>query len=37
MMTERFSLSTEAYQGPLETLLNMIEERKMSISDISLA
>ena len=36
-MTERFSLSTEVYQGPLETLLNMIEERKMSISDISLA
>jgi segregation and condensation protein A len=30
-------LNTEAFQGPLETLLNMIEARKMSISDISLA
>lgn len=36
-MTERFALSTETFQGPLETLLNMIEDRKMSISDISLA
>jgi segregation and condensation protein A len=36
-MTGRFALSTEVFQGPLETLLNMIEDRKMSISDISLA
>ena len=37
MDNERFALSTEAFEGPLETLLNMIEARKMSISDISLA
>ena len=37
MDNERFALSTEAFEGPLETLLNLIEERKMSISDISLA
>ena len=36
-MTEQFALSTETFQGPLETLLNMIEDRKMSISDVSLA
>lgn len=33
----RFSLETEQYQGPLEALLDLIEARKMSISDISLA
>ncbi len=37
MMSERFALSTETFEGPLETLLNMIEARKLSISDISLA
>lgn len=37
MDNERFSLNTEVFQGPLEALLNMIEARKMSISDISLA
>jgi len=37
MSNERFALATETFQGPLETLLNMIEDRKMSISDISLA
>ncbi len=36
-MSERFQIATPAYAGPLETLLNMIEERKMSVSDISLA
>lgn len=36
-MSERFALSTETFEGPLETLLNMIEARKLSISDISLA
>lgn len=36
-MTDKFSLETGGYQGPLETLLEMIEARKMSISDISLA
>lgn len=32
-----FSLETEQYQGPLEALLDLIEARKMSITDISLA
>ena len=36
-MNERFTLETENYQGPLEALLDMIEARKMSITDISLA
>ncbi|OGG53893.1 hypothetical protein A3H16_00385 [Candidatus Kaiserbacteria bacterium RIFCSPLOWO2_12_FULL_53_8] len=33
----RFIVATPAFEGPLEALLNMIEERKMSVSDISLA
>ena len=33
----QFSISTSAYRGPLEILLDLIEERKMSISDVSLA
>ena len=36
-MSERFTVATPAFEGPLEALLNMIEERKMSVSDISLA
>lgn len=36
-MSQSFTLETTAFQGPLETLLNLIEERKLSISDISLA
>ncbi|MCE9541689.1 segregation/condensation protein A [Candidatus Kaiserbacteria bacterium] len=36
-MSEKFTLATEQYQGPLEALLDMIEARKMSITDISLA
>ncbi|HEV3244848.1 MAG TPA: ScpA family protein [Candidatus Paceibacterota bacterium] len=36
-MTERFELATDAFQGPLETLLNLIEERKMPISEVSLS
>ncbi len=36
-MSERFELSTERFQGPLETLLDLIEERKMPISDVSLS
>jgi len=36
-MSDRFSVVTSRFQGPLETLLNLIEERKMAISDISLA
>lgn len=34
---ERFSVETEAFSGPLEALLNLIEERKLSISQVSLA
>jgi len=33
----RFSVSTPSFSGPLEALLNLIEERKLSISDVSLA
>ena len=33
----RFSLETETFSGPLETLLNLIDERKLSISQISMA
>jgi segregation and condensation protein A len=36
-MSNAFSITTEQYQGPLEALLNLIEERRMSISAISLA
>lgn len=36
-MSERFELTTEKFQGPLETLLNLIEERKLPISEISLS
>ena len=32
-----FSLETEQYQGPLEALLDLIEARKMSITDVSLS
>lgn len=35
-MTPDFTFATEQYQGPLEALLNLIEARKMSVSDISL-
>src|SRR3989338_7586724 len=34
---ERFSIETEIYSGPLEALLNLIEERKLPISQINLA
>jgi len=36
-MNEKFHIETTAYQGPLETLLNLIEERKLSVSEVSLA
>lgn len=36
-MTSRFSYETEAFQGPLEALLDLIEARKLSISEVSLA
>ena len=36
-MTNSFSITTQAYQGPLEMLLDLIEERKLSISEVSLS
>ena len=36
-MSTVFSLETPAFQGPLEALLDLIESRKFSISEISLA
>jgi segregation and condensation protein A len=36
-MNKSFVLETEQFQGPLEALLDLIEERRMSISDVSLA
>lgn len=36
-MSEKFSLQTDQYQGPLEALLDLIEARKMSITDVSLS
>ena len=36
-MSDRFTIATETYEGPLEALLNLIEDRKMPISDISLS
>lgn len=36
-MSNSFSIATGNYEGPLETLLGLIEDRKMPVSDISLA
>lgn len=36
-MNDRFSIETTHFQGPLEALLDMIEARKLSITDVSLA
>jgi len=35
--TTSYSVKTEVFQGPLDLLLNLIEKRKLFISDISLA
>src|SRR3989344_152453 len=32
-----FSIKTPAYEGPFELILNLIEERKLLVSDISLS
>lgn len=32
-----FALETESFRGPLEVLLDLIESRKMSVSDVSLS
>lgn len=36
-MDERFTLQTTSFEGPLEALLNLIESRKLSVSDVSLS
>lgn len=36
-MNEKFNLSTESFQGPLEALLDLIEARKLSITEVTLA
>jgi len=36
-MSQRFAIAMPSFEGPLETLLNLIEERKLSISTVSLA
>ena len=35
--TDIFQIKTEAFEGPLDLLLALIEKRKLFISDISLA
>jgi segregation and condensation protein A len=34
---DTFSISTEKFQGPLEALLNLIEARKLAVSEVSLS
>ena len=36
-MANHFNIATENFEGPLEALLDLIEERKLSISEVSLA
>lgn len=36
-MSEKFAVETEAFSGPLDALLRLIEDRKLSISQINLA
>src|SRR5258708_98879 len=36
-MNQPFNIKAPVFEGPLETLLNLIEERKLSISQINLA
>jgi segregation and condensation protein A len=36
-MAQKFTISTSNFQGPLEMLLNLIEDRKLPISSISLS
>lgn len=36
-MSERFTYESEHYQGPLETLLDLIESRKLAVSLVSLS
>lgn len=36
-MTQGFTIATQSFEGPLEALLNLIEARKLPVSEISLA
>lgn len=36
-LTTNFTIQTEAYQGPFEVLLDLIEERKLLVNDLALA
>lgn len=36
-MSEKFAVKAQVFEGPLEALLDLIESRKLSISEISLA
>src|ERR1700722_5936780 len=36
-MSPTFSVATQTFEGPLEALLNLIEARKLSISEVSLS
>lgn len=36
-MQEKFTVQAASFQGPLEALLDLIEERKLSVSEVSLA
>jgi len=36
-MNEEYTVKTEAFEGPLGLLLNLVEKRKLFINDISLA
>lgn len=36
-MTEIFTIKTDAFEGPLDLLLSLIEKRKMFVNDISLS
>ena len=37
MSTETFKIKTEAFEGPLDLLLSLIEKKKLFINDIALA
>lgn len=36
-MNANFTVQSDSFEGPLEALLNLIEERKLSVSEVSLA
>ena len=36
MSADKYHVKTDAFQGPLDLLLNLIEKRKLHINDVSL-